>query len=234
MTIVKKLGTIGVNVIYTIIVVAVLALALLFVGTKVDILGYEVKIVQSGSMEPAIMTGGIVVISPSSLYSVGDVVTYGRDTKNSIPVTHRIVEKMGEGRSATYITKGDANEDNDPKAVTSRELIGKVAFTIPYIGYVIQFARTPLGFATLIGIPALVIVLDELANVVWEVRVYLARKRKEQGRSTAAVKRTVAKRPEEPSAATTVTAKESELTPFLKFQKSRSEFDLKVEPYQRA
>jgi signal peptidase len=176
----KKFGTLTLNIIYTIVVVAILALALLFVGTRVDLLGYEVKVVKSGSMEPAIMTGGIVVIKPSAAYNVGDVVTFGKDTRNSIPVTHRVIEKTGEGSSASYLTKGDANEDNDPQAVLARDIIGKVALTLPYVGYVIEFARTPWGFLTLIGIPALVIVLDEFANIVWEVRVYLAKRRREE------------------------------------------------------
>jgi len=177
---IKQTTTILTNIAYTFVVVAVLALALLFVGTKIDMLGYSVKVVKSGSMEPAIHTGSIVVIAPSATYSIGDVVTYGKDTKNQIPVTHRIIEKTGEGNSTIYRTKGDVNEDIDPRAVRERDVIGKVRLTIPYLGYVIEFARTPLGFAFLIGIPALVIVLDEFANIVWEVRLYRARARKQQ------------------------------------------------------
>lgn len=178
---IKKISTIFIQSIYTLLVVAVLALALLFVGTKVDILGYEVKIVKSGSMEPAIMTGGIVVVTPSTLYEVGDVVTYGRNAPGQIPVTHRIIEKNGQGRNTTYITKGDANEDADPNVVTQRYVLGKVVFTIPYLGYVIEFARTPLGFLFLIGVPALLIILDEFANIMWEFHKYRFRKRKALG-----------------------------------------------------
>ena len=173
----KKLLTISANVFYTIVVVSVLSIAFLFVGTKIDILGYQVKIVQSGSMEPAIKTGGIVVIAPSNTYGVGDVVTYGKDTQSQIPVTHRIVEKAGEGRSVVYRTKGDANQDIDPRAVTQGSIIGKVALSIPYIGYVIQYARTPVGFIILVGIPALIIILDHMADIVFEFHKYRARKR---------------------------------------------------------
>lgn len=163
------------TVLYTAFVVAVLSLALLFLGTKIDILGYEIKIVKSGSMEPMIQTGSIVVVAPSESYAVGDVVTYGRDTRSTIPVTHRIVDKQTENGETAYITKGEANTDPDPKAVARSLVIGKVAFTLPYIGYVIEFARTPLGFALLIGMPALLIVLDEIANIVFEVHKYRCR-----------------------------------------------------------
>src|SRR3989344_7570939 len=52
---------------------------------------YQIKIVKSGSMEPSIKTGSVVVIKPSVSYTVGDVVTFGKDTKTDIPTTHRIV-----------------------------------------------------------------------------------------------------------------------------------------------
>src|SRR3989338_8215020 len=50
----------------------------------------EIKIVKSGSMEPAIKTGSIVVIKPASLYGVGDVITFGEDSRTTYPTTHRI------------------------------------------------------------------------------------------------------------------------------------------------
>lgn len=175
----KALSFFG-NTVYTAIVLVVLAFALLFVGTRVDILGYEVKVVQSGSMEPAIMTGGIVVVAPTNAYNVGDVITFGSDTRSSVPITHRVIEKTYEGRSATYLTKGDANEEADSAAVAHSAVIGEVVFTVPYVGYVIDFARTPLGFALLVGIPALLIILDEFANIMWEVHKYRYLKRKHQ------------------------------------------------------
>lgn len=163
--------------IYTTFVLAVVALALLFLGTHMSVLGYSVKVVQSGSMEPAISVGSIVVITPESSYGVGDVITFGPDTKEQIPITHRI-EKVGteEGQTA-FTTKGDANESVDPKLVKESEIIGKVAFTVPYIGHIVAFARTKLGYMLLIGLPAVLIILDEFADIVWEIRKHRALKR---------------------------------------------------------
>lgn len=163
--------------VYAIFTVAMIGLALLFLGTKVDLLGYQVKVVKSGSMEPSIATGGIVIIAPQPEYKTGDVITFGEDTARAVPVTHRIVEMYGGGRQAIFTTKGDANEEADRDPVRAHEVIGKVVYTVPYVGMVIDFARTPLGFALLIGFPALVIILDEFASIVWEVRKYFARKR---------------------------------------------------------
>ena len=50
-----------------------------------------VKIVKSGSMEPAVRTGALVIIRPLEAYKVGDVIMFGKDTKTQLPTTHRIV-----------------------------------------------------------------------------------------------------------------------------------------------
>lgn len=175
----KKITTISFKVLYLTVTLAIVALAVLFLGTKFDILGYEVKVVQSGSMEPAIMTGGIVVVAPSETnsYQVGEVITFNTKDTGSVPVTHRVVEASGAGRSAIYYTKGDANQNNDPTPVRGYDVIGKVVVTVPYLGQVIEFARTPLGFILLIGLPALLIILDELFKIWRELRKLFARDR---------------------------------------------------------
>lgn len=167
------------NSIYTIGVLLVVAIALLFVGNQFGLFGYEVKIVQSGSMEPAIQTGAMIVVAPAATYTVGDVITFGDDTATKIPTTHRIiaVETSELGRTL-YQTKGDANEEADPIPVRPTDIIGKVWFDMPFVGYVLEFARTPLGYGLLVGIPALIIVLDAFADITWEIHKHRARKRR--------------------------------------------------------
>lgn len=149
----------------------ILAVGLLLLGTMMPIPGnYKVKIVKSGSMEPAIKTGGIVVIKPESAYAVGDVVTFGADTKTQIPTTHRIIE-MGDGTLGTSIrTKGDANNAPDPRPTPLSEVSGKVVFTLPYVGFLLDFARKPIGFALLVGLPAFAVIVDELGKIIAEVK----------------------------------------------------------------
>ena len=149
----------------------VVALGLLLLVSFVPVPGnFEVKIVQSGSMEPTIKTGSLVIVKPSEVYSVGDVIMFGRDTKTQLPTTHRIVADEVRSGVFYYTTKGDANEDPDPQQVAQSEVIGKVLFSIPYLGYVLDFAKKPLGFALLIGVPAAIVVFDEGANIWRETR----------------------------------------------------------------
>lgn len=172
---------------YTIFVTLMIGVAGLLVGSMLPIPGnIELKIVKSGSMEPNIPTGSLVVVKPSSSYGIGDVVTFGADTQTEVPTTHRIVgfEADENGRSV-YRTKGDANEDSDANTVARSEVIGKVVFHVPYVGFVLDFARQPLGFALLIGVPAALIILEEVMTIVKEVKAGVRRrKRKEEGEDT--------------------------------------------------
>lgn len=131
---------------------------------------YKILIVQSGSMEPTINTGGIVVVKPTFPYTVGDVITFGPVSNGKAPTTHRIVDIRLQNGSPVYVTKGDANEDEDQQEVLARHVIGKVLFDIPFLGYVLAAAKTPVGFAVLIVIPAGLVVIDEVYKIYREIR----------------------------------------------------------------
>jgi signal peptidase len=170
----KILGEIA----YGLFVTLLVGVAALLLVTLLPITGNaEIKIVKSGSMEPTIPTGSIVVVMPSQSYKVGDVITFGKDTKTQIPTTHRIIAERREGNKTYFTTQGDANEEQDPREVMASEVIGKVLVHVPYAGYILDFARQPVGFALLIGLPALMIVFDESVNIYREV-VKLRRRRR--------------------------------------------------------
>lgn len=165
------------NSLYYFFVAVVMLIALLLLTTLAPIPGnFEVKVVKSGSMEPYIKTGGIVVIKPSTTYVVGDVITFGQDTKTQIPTTHRIVSVEGAGSQQHFTTKGDANDANDPSTTKLSEIKGKVVLTLPYIGFILDFAKKPIGFGLLVGVPALIIIVDELGKILKEVRLMRRKK----------------------------------------------------------
>ena len=114
---------------------------------KVDVpmvAGYSALVVLSGSMEPTIMTGEVIVIHEQPDYNVGDILTY-RDS--GVLVTHRIVEKSGN----TFVTRGDANNTNDAPIMKS-QAVGKTIFHIPYLGRAILFVQSPIGLVSVLTI----------------------------------------------------------------------------------
>ena len=120
----------------------------------------------TGSMEPTIPVGSVVVIKPvdPETLKIGDIICFKLSEPSS--VTHRIFNITDEG----FTTKGDANEDPDQWTVKKENVIGKVVLTIPYIGYIGYFVRTPIGFTLLIIIPASLIIILEIRNIIRETK----------------------------------------------------------------
>ncbi|NTW45471.1 MAG: signal peptidase I [Candidatus Moranbacteria bacterium] len=152
--------------------------ALLSLSSAFSVGGVRTFSVLSGSMEPTIHTGSVIVTVPASSYAVGDIVT--RRTENaSVTVTHRIAEASEKGETTMFRTKGDANDIADSETFPEADILGRVRFSIPWLGYVASFARTREGFLLLVIIPAVIVVYEELRKLKDEV-VRLWRKRRER------------------------------------------------------
>ena len=129
---------------------------------------YQILTVLSGSMEPAIKTGSLVIVKPSVDYKVGDIITFKGDMKK--PTTHRIYSMRIEEGNAIYSTKGDANNAPDNKEVKAGEITGKVLFTLPFVGYAVDTAKKPWGFALIVIIPGVVIIGDEIRKICLQAK----------------------------------------------------------------
>jgi signal peptidase len=160
-----------VKIIYYILIGFIALVAILLIASTLPITGnFKVLTVLSGSMEPTIKTGAVVVIKPENNYNIGDIITFGSNTKTQSPVTHRIHDiKVVEG-NAVYITKGDANNASDIKEIQKKEIIGKVLFFVPYLGYIINFVKKPIGFTLIIMVPAVIIIYDEIRKIYGEIK----------------------------------------------------------------
>ena len=161
---------------YILFSVLLFGIVALLLSTMFTIPGsVEVKIVKSGSMEPAIQTGAVIVTRPTAAYRTGDVITF-ENASSDIPTTHRIVGVEESGGAVSFVTKGDANEEADNAMVARDDVLGKVLFDIPYAGFVLDFSRQPMGFVFLVGLPALLIILDELSRIWKEIQKIRRRK----------------------------------------------------------
>ncbi len=160
------------KVIYYIFIAFIAAIAILLVVSTFQISGnFKVMTVLSGSMEPVIKMGSVVVIKPADDYKIGDIITFGPITKTKPPTTHRVQDiKIIEG-NPVYITKGDGNNAPDAREVSPKEIIGKVLFTVPYARYIVDAARKPFGFMLLIIIPAILIIYDEVRKIIQELKI---------------------------------------------------------------
>lgn len=112
------------------------ALLLLLVGPRV--LPFKTYAVMSGSMEPTIHVGSLVVLEPanSADLRVGDVITFDPPGYGSELVTHRIysIEQGPDG--PVFQTKGDANGTPDAWRIQAGGRGYRVLFSVPYLGWI--------------------------------------------------------------------------------------------------
>ncbi len=101
--------------------------------------GWHGTVVQSGSMEPHISRGDVVLaalLDSSSPVPMGGVVEYRSPAEaepSGVEKTrlHRIV---GENTDGTFVTAGDANVDVDSTPITREQISGQARLLIPWVG----------------------------------------------------------------------------------------------------
>jgi signal peptidase len=123
--------------------------------------GVRFYAVDSGSMSPTFDAGALVVdlpVTPATTYQLGDVVTF--HPTPGYTATHRIVAIDKDG----IATKGDANPSNDIGFIQPSMIAGRVAFSVPYGGYVAVFFQQPAGVAALLLMIIALVVVWELTQ----------------------------------------------------------------------
>ncbi|HDQ88596.1 MAG TPA: signal peptidase I [candidate division WWE3 bacterium] len=129
----------------------IILISLVALGLWMFFARFTPLLVTSGSMEPRIPKGSLILIEKTTSAKKGEVITFRVDSGSLI--THRVIEIEKLGWDKLYYTKGDANDSPDGIALSSTDIVGKVVFTLPYIGYVLKFAVSPLFLLFLFYIP---------------------------------------------------------------------------------
>ena len=91
--------------------------------------------VMSNSMENIFVRGDIVVyekINDIDILKEQDIICYQLD---NIKVMHRIVKINEYNGKKFFVTKGDNLTTNDPLRVSEEQIIGRIKFVLPKIGY---------------------------------------------------------------------------------------------------
>ena len=141
---------------------------------------YKIFFVTSGSMEPTISTGSMVVSKPRDTYKVGDIITFTNigSSKPSDTTTHRIIKvDQGENKNPSYFTRGDANNSDDSGSLSSDRIIGRMIFSVPLIGYLVGYIKTLPGLIFIIIIPATIIVFEEVKKIRSEAKKIIKRRK---------------------------------------------------------
>ncbi len=145
---------------------------------------YPLAAVESESMESTLFKGDIIIVQGISNASEikaapkpeGDIIVFyepgGRTRpvywffKERALVVHRAIARKYEAGRWYFLTKGDANSNDDATAfgwgwIPENEVIGKVVGRIPWLGHISLFMQGEYGM--------LVIILLFSALVIWTI-----------------------------------------------------------------
>ncbi len=153
--------------------IGVVFMALVVARVVPAVTGVPTFVVSGGSMDPIIRIGSVVIDEPVAVgkLAVGEVVSLKVGPQQAV-FTHRITRIVERDGSVWIETKGDANRTIDPSLVPASAVIGRVAFSVPLLGYVVQMLGTlsglglllMLGVLTLVGASALDLVEEEIRD----------------------------------------------------------------------
>jgi len=172
------------NIAYWLLIVVLVVIAAVTAISALDIPGgIKLYAVQSGSMEPAISAGSLVLSKPTEGYQIGNIITFKAEEDRLInnpkyTITHRVFEVNETETGIEYVTKGDANDTRDSRAVSKDLVLGKTIFSIPFLGYPISYAKTREGLIILVIIPATMIIYSEMLNIKKEFKRLIREKKK--------------------------------------------------------
>ena len=150
-----------------IFVLAVVALVGLLVVLP-RLTGSAALTVLSGSMEPTIPVGSVVLIKPIDPLAVqpGDVITFQAAPGVKEVITHRVVRFQPDTTPPSFITKGDANKGEDIDPVPVGAVRGEVWFHVPYVGNVSELVQGPQGWAALALLSGVLLLAHLLGKLV--------------------------------------------------------------------
>ena len=157
---------------WTLVVIIVLTVALSLItrinGETPSVFGYSIFRVSSGSMEPELMVGDIIldkaVENPENL-KVGDVITFKSNDYGDMLVTHKVIKAPYEENEKLMLqTKGIANDLAD-KPISVDNVKGIMICKVDYLDTVYNIFLSPWGLLILIAL-IIIIFFDEIITIV--------------------------------------------------------------------
>ena len=136
---------------------------------------YPMLAVASGSMEPTLYKGDLIMVQgvPNAsdimvgrddAVPPGDIIVFHKPTDPSELIVHRAIDKELRGGTWYFQTKGDANFSPDSWELAEDHLVGKVVGHVSHIGYIPLFLReflwTPIGMILIVALLLLFLFYD--------------------------------------------------------------------------
>lgn len=99
------------------------------------------------SMYPVIHPGSLLIVSHINAGQVhnGTVILFKAPWDNGTLYAHQVIGLIQVHGVEYFITKGINNPAKDPSPVPASDLVGKVSFALPYLGYVLIYSKVSVA-----------------------------------------------------------------------------------------
>jgi signal peptidase I len=132
-----------------------------------SLLGGRSLTVLSGSMDPALKVGDIVIdsqVSPAEV-RVGDIITFSDPEGTDRLITHRVRQLRITDGTAHVVTKGDNTNAVERWEMPAGGSLGRVEYRVPLLGFLVFWLHGPFARLGLIVLPALLLAGFELWRI---------------------------------------------------------------------
>lgn len=171
----KKIGNTLVDILFFIVIIFAIVMIMLSVNSDnngiATLFGYIPFSIQTGSMEPTIMTGDLIIVKQAEdnyALKKDDIISFfALEEKTKIIKTHRIIEVKQNGTMISYVTKGDNNTGIDEIEVAPGDIIGKYTGTrIAKLGSIYDFLNSKYGFLICIIVPLFIFFVYQIYKFI--------------------------------------------------------------------
>ena len=159
----------GKRLFYLVLVLLIVAVGSIYLVPA--IMGFNLAVVYSGSMEPAMPVGALALMQPIDPFEIeiGDIIAFNPVRDPDTIVSHRVVDILVGSKSLEFRTKGDANEDPDVYNVPAANVLARINLNLPYLGYALtrigKYTRSRLGLVLLVCLPTLSLIIIAIRDM---------------------------------------------------------------------
>lgn len=127
--------------------------------------GIRVRVEQSGSMEPALSTGDLVLVRSTAIEQIRPGEVIGVRSPTGRVIVHRVERLDGAPAGVRVATKGDANPTGEEWTIPRGASVALVVGSVPAIGTAVNALQGPV-LAVLVMLAALLLAFSAL-RAVW-------------------------------------------------------------------
>ncbi|MFA5007051.1 MAG: signal peptidase I [Candidatus Izemoplasmatales bacterium] len=127
-------------------------------------------VIVTGSMEPVISVGDVVVVDRSvdlADLEVGDVIAFRVEVGgNEAVVVHYVAAVQVDGEGVrTFRTKPEVSDEWDDWTLSEDDVVGRLLFIVPVVGRALLFLESPVGKIVVVAdIAILSLLFDSLSK----------------------------------------------------------------------